>query len=274
MVLTTGRIVIVATLCVCHVDKGASADGHSHGISLWATRAFFNRMDLENNTNFDPYLWEGYLWSPRVTDDLFVAFKELFLKVLRNLDRIPKRVRNHGPQLFIHTAIPPNRHITTDESKGILYNLKPNELGEAAGALQNILVGAGDKSPVLWKETIGPWFKQAWPGRGKDKSKKLSDMLCRMAINSGDAFPDIVHAIEKLILPEEWGLSLRQLMKKENEANLVSRFPDAALILADKLVDDKSHVTGKTLRDFLDTVLKAQPGVKKSAGYKRLLLRI
>lgn len=239
----------------------------------WTARALFNRMNLDDTITFDPYLWEGYLWSPRFTDDLLVAFKELFFKVLANLDCIPERIRNHGPQLFIHMAIPPNRHIDTDEAKGVLYKMEHDELADAAWALKEMLQAAGDKSPALWRETIGPWFDEAWPRRPRDKSQSISEKLAWMAIDAGDAFPDVVSAIKHILTPEEWQSALFHLTKKEEEARIVSRFSGAALTLADKLVGDRPNIMGDTLKTLLDAISRAEPKLKRSAAYKRLALK-
>ena len=239
----------------------------------WTARALFSRMNLDDSITFDPYLWEGYLWSPRFTDDLLIAFKVLFFKVLANFDCIPERIRNHGPQLFIHMAIPPNRHIGTDEAKGVLYKMKHDELADAAWALKDMLQAAGDKSPALWRETIGPWFDEAWPRRPRDRSKSLSEKLAWMAIDAGDAFPDVVRAIKHILTEEEWQSALFHLTKKEEEARIVSRFSGAALILADKLVGDRPNIMGDTLKTLLDAISRAEPKLKRSAAYKRLALK-
>ena len=222
---------------------------------------------------FDPCLWEGYLWSPRFTDDLLVAFQELFFKVLANLDRISDHIRNHGPQLFIHMAIPPNRHIGTDEAKGVLYKMGHDELGDAVWALKDMLQAAGDKSPTLWRESIGPWFDEAWPKRPRDRSQSLSEKLAWMAIDAGDAFPDVVRAVVDFMTQEEWESALFHLMKKEEEIGLVSRFPNAALTLADKLVGDKPNLIGKTLKDLLDAISTADPELRTTAPFGRLALK-
>ena len=239
----------------------------------WTARTFFSRMDLDHTTTFDPHLWEGYLWSPRISDDLLTAFKVLFFKVLANLERIPDRVRNHGSQLFIHIAVPPNRHITTDEAKGILYKMEHDELADAAWTLKDVLQAAGDKSPALWRETIGPWFDAAWPKRPRDRSQSLSEKLGWMAIDAGDAFPDVVRAINGILTEEEWQGALFHLMTKEEETRIVSRFPRAALTLADKLVADRSHLVGDTLKTLLDAISRADPKLKGTASFKRLALK-
>jgi hypothetical protein len=43
-------------------------------------------MDPENEEVFDRYIWEGYLFNPRISEDLLHAIKRLFLKVLSRLE--------------------------------------------------------------------------------------------------------------------------------------------------------------------------------------------
>ena len=106
----------------------------------WTRRALLGRMDVDDSESFDAHLWEGYLWHARWSDDLLVVIKELLFKVLRHLDLIPERIRSHGPQLFIHMAIPPGRGIDRDEAKGVnsvfsmifyagFYSDRPRSLG-------------------------------------------------------------------------------------------------------------------------------------------------
>ena len=139
----------------------------------WTEKALLGRMDLDKAAEFDPYLWEGFLWSPQFSDDLLAAFKDIYFKILNNLGQIPERSRDHAAQLFIHMAIPPNRGITTEEARGVLYSFDSSALSNAAWALRDLLMGAEDKSLVLWRETIGPWFAEAWPKRPMDKSQTL-----------------------------------------------------------------------------------------------------
>lgn len=239
----------------------------------WTARALLSRMDLGNAEDFEPHLWEGYLWHARLSDDLLVVIKDMFFKVLRNLDCIPEGIRSRGPQLFIYMAIPPNRGIDTDKAKAILYNMGPNDLTDAAWVLREMLRAAGDKSRALWRETIGPWFDEAWPKRPEARSQGLSENLAWMAIDAGDAFPDVVRAIEGIMVQEKWESALFHLMKKEEEIGLVSRAPNAALTLADKLVGDKPSLIGNTLKDLLDAISRADPELRTTASFERLALK-
>lgn len=239
----------------------------------WTARAFFSRMDLDNAAAFDPFLWEAYLWSPQFTDDLLGAFKALFFKILGDLKALPDNVRHQGPELFVYMAIPPRRGITTDEAKAVLYKMAPDELAQAASSLRRLLGAAGEKSPNLWRDTIGPWFHQAWPKRPVDRSRDLSQSLASMAVDARDAFPDVVHAVASLILPEEWDFTLHHLMKKEEEGKLVTRFPWPALTLVAQLVSDETRVDGDTLSTLLDAISTAAPELRENDSFKRLALK-
>jgi hypothetical protein len=238
----------------------------------WTARSLLRRMDSRDEGSFEPHLWEGYLWSPRISDDLLAAFKDSFFEILTHLDRIPQDVREHAAQLFIHMAIPPDRGVSTAEAHDILYQLAPDSLADAAWTLRNIVSGANEKSLALWRETIGPWFERAWPKRPHDRSNKLSKNLVWMGIDGGDAFPEIIAAISDLITPEEWQTSLYHLNQKERETRLISRFPQAALLLSDKLVGDRTHVSD-TLRSVLDCIVQAAPELRADIRFQRLLLR-
>ena len=239
----------------------------------WTARALLSRMDLDDSNTFDPHLWEGYLWHARWSNDLLVAIKGLLFKVLGKLDRIPERIRNHGPQLFIQMAIPPDRGIDMDEARGVLHNMGAEYLADVAWALRDMLQAASDKSPALWLEAIGPWFDKAWPKRPQDRSPRLSEQLAWMAIDSGDAFPDVVGTIVAYMTQEEWASALFHLKKKEEETHLVSRFPEAALTLADKLAGDRRHLNDDIMKTLLDAISRAEPKLQERAAFKRLFLK-
>lgn len=240
--------------------------------SEWTSRSLLSRMDLDESETYDPHLWEGFLWNARCSDDLLVVIKEMFFKVLHNLDRIPERIRSHGPQLFIYMAIPPDRGIDSDEARGVLYNFEPEYLADAAWAIKDLLEAAGNKSPVLWRETIGPWFEKAWPKHPQARSPELSEKLAWMAIDAGPAFPDVVHAIKDIMTQEKHQGALFHLKMNEEENGLVSRFPDAALTLVDKLVGENSGTLGDTLSVVLDAISSADPDLQTTSTFERLTL--
>ena len=236
----------------------------------WTRRAFFRRMDRSDKQAFELYLWQGYFWYPQCTADLLAAFKTLFLEILENLDELPESLwRSNGVALFIDLAVPPDRGIRTKEAREVLWNVGIDGLADAARRLRDMLYGAGEKSVVLWRDTVGPWFKTVWPRRIQDKSPELSIALAWMAMDSGDAFPHVVAAIEDILTSEQYNAALSRLMDKKY---LIKRHPDAALTLVSKLVHDGSN--RQYLSELLECIAKADPKLKESDCFRQLADRI
>ncbi len=231
-------------------------------------RTFFRRMDPEDKETFDPYLWEGYLWYAHCSADLLVAFKPLLFKILRHLDCIPEHSRDRAVTLFTYQAVPPDRGISTDEARGVLWILGPDKLVSVAASLRNMLQGAGEKSLALWRDTVEPWFNKVWPRRPSDKSPALSENLAWMAIDAGEAFPSIVNTIQDILTPENEGAALHFLSTEEQDTGLVSRYPQDSLSLIDQLVyDGRDH---EILGGLLNTISAADPTLKETDSFNRL----
>ena len=234
----------------------------------WVEHTFFLRMDPEDEETFDPYLWEGYLWYSRCSADLLEAFKPLLFKILQHLDNIPEHSRDRAVSLFTYLAVPPDRGISTEEAKSVLWELGPDKLTSVAETLRDTLQGADEKSLALWRDSIEPWFDKAWPKRPDDRSLALSESLARMAIDAGEAFPAIVDTIKDILTPESYGASLHFLDQEEQSTRLVSKYPQASLSLIDKLVHNDSN--RKILDRLLKAISKEYPALKETGPFKRL----
>ena len=179
----------------------------------WTKRTFFDRMDPTDEVKFDPFLWEGFFWFSNCPNDLLIAIKELLFKILCDLDRIPKRIRNRAARLFTYFAVPPIYGIDTNEAKNVLWKIGPDKLVDVARALNVMLREADERSLTFWNETLKPWFVEVWPTRPVDRSSNLSEALARMAIESGCAFPFVVEVIKDTLTHEKDGSALYQLRK-------------------------------------------------------------
>lgn len=231
--------------------------------------ALLSRMDSESRDNFEPGLWEGYLWSPRIYDDLLEPLKPIFFRILENLDLISQRVHENATQLFIDISVPPDRGVTTKEAQKVLQDMPSQNLAEAASRLRLILAGAGEKAPILWHETIEPWFKKAWPKHEDAKSRKTSSSLAWMAIETGEAFPDAVITIKDQLKPSRWGDTLHNI----KEANIQKRFPKAVWTLIKHTIGDDTEIAGLELQKILDEISHEWPDVTDDAYFQRLRAR-
>ena len=233
----------------------------------WAKRTFMDRMDPEDENRYDQFLWEGFLWYANCPTDLFVAIKHMLFKILRDLDCIPERSRSRAVELFAYLAVPPNNEVSSKKAKGILLGLNPDKLKSVARVLNDMLQGAGERSPVLWRERIGPWFKSVWPRRRRDKSPELSVSLAQMAIESGNAFPLVVDSIKDVLISEKWNTVLIFLEREEQNFSLVTKHPKASLKLIDKIIHDNSdHARIKQLWNIIS---QADPSLKMPDSIER-----
>ena len=233
----------------------------------WTAQAFFRRMDPDNEATFDSCLWEEYFFFGRWSTDPPEPLRPSLLRVLRDSDLISSEVRQRGIARFIHMAVRPDRGISDSEAKSTLWAVGNDGLISAAKALGDVLRGADEKSVALWRDTIGPWFAAVWPKRTQDRSKDLSRALACMAIDSGDAFPYVVKAIHDVLTPEEYNVALDRLNRN---IELVSRYPEDALALIDKIVGDDDHGNRSILRELLVSISTAEPELREACTYGRL----
>ena len=238
----------------------------------WTQRTFFVRMDPGDQEMFDPYLWEAYFFRVSWTSDLLEAFKASLLGVLSELDLISDRVHSNAISVFVHMAIPVGRGIDPEEAKGVLWQLCPRGLTYAAIALRDILQGADKKSSTLWRDTVGPWFNKVWPKRTRDRSHELSRRLAWMASETDDAFPEAIETIKDVLTREEHSSVLYKLTVKEEDCNLVSRYPYSSLVLIHRVVHDQSDE--RLLRTLLGLISEAQPGLRDNESFQELFERL
>lgn len=235
----------------------------------WTENALLQRMDPANPAEFEAALWEGYFWSPRIHGDLLECLKPMFFRVLEKLDLISEPVRAHAPQFFIVIAVPPDRGVSTREAQDVLQDMPPQHLAKAAWMLKDMLSSAGDKASVLWQETIGPWFTQAWPKHEEAKSVEVSSNLAWIAIEAGDAFPNAVDTVEHMLQPHKWGDILHEL----KESGLHERFPDPAWKLIRHVVGRDTVTAGSNLPEMLDAIAQTNPAIAEDHDFKRLRAR-
>ncbi len=236
----------------------------------WTLSALLRRMDPANKGGFESALWEGYLWSPRIHGDLFECLKPMFFGILENLDLIPESVRAHAPQLFTVVAVSPGREITEEEAQEVLQVMPPRYLAQAAWMLQDMLSGAAEDAPVLWRETIEPWFKIVWPRHKIAKCSEVSSQLAQMAVEAGDAFPDAVKTVSDWLRPTKHGETIHYL----KESGLTGRFPNEAWLLIRSTVDEDTFLSQSELSELLNEIEGASQLLASDEKFQRLRAKV
>ena len=234
----------------------------------WTDGALLSRMGNESRECVvEIGLWEGYFAAKQCSEDLLAAFKNKLLGVLRDLGGLPVGTRARAVHHFIHLAVWDNRDFSRDEARSVFWTWDDTSLAKAAWVIADILRGADDRSDVLWKERIGPWFKHVWRGREQDKTPAVSAALCRIALAVDTTFPDAVEAIKGCLVPRLQDDTLQRISTKK----LATKFPKATATLLDKIIDQGDDANSReTARKLLGEAMEAEPSLRERQEFVTL----
>ena len=234
----------------------------------WTDKALLSRMGSASGGGVSEVgLWEGYFAGRQCSEDLLAAFKQKLIAVLGNLRKLSARARVGAVHLFMHLAIWQDRGISLDDAKSVLWKWDATNLADAAWVIADVLGGAGDKRDVLWTELVGPRFRHIWPGRDQDKTRAVSEALCRIALAVDATFPDVVNTIKDSLVPELEDNTLELL----SDRNLANRFPEATATLLDKIIDKGDDEDSKeTAHKLLQEAMKVEPSLRDRQEFERL----
>lgn len=250
----------------------------------WSKKNLVPLLSREHNPNEWMQMWLGFMWSPRVQPNLYVAIKDSFFDLIEHIDSYAQKFdedrydeAERVAQLLGYLCIPENTRITRQDAKILLNKLNSRLLCEVAFTLKSQLSGAGkDKAAKMWLEQIKPWFIYAWPKKNFAREGNVSDMLASMALNTEEAFPDCVKTLSSYlgkIHPDDRRMLLFRLSDRSDnskESDIPRTYPKATLELLHKLVHERPTWHNEYLRDVLDIISKAEPTLKKSQKYKEL----
>ncbi len=209
--------------------------------------------------------WAGFLWSPRLYRPLLVAFKADLLATAEHYDDLGEHKRQYAPYLTYVALNRPDEYSWADLEVAF-RNLPGYALADSARALVQALEGAGDRRDEYWRNRVKPFWQSAWPKSLDLISAPIAEQLARLCVAAIDEFPDVVAAVEDWLVPLEHPHYLLGLL---DESGLCARFPDAALQLLRKIVDDQSQIHG-SLTECIEEVSQAKPALRGSPEFRRL----
>lgn len=250
----------------------------------WTKKNLVPLLSQKYNPNEWMQMWVGFMWSPRVQPNLYIAIKDSFFDLIEHIDSFTQKFdKDRGEeakrvaQVLGYLCIPENTRVTRQDAKLLLSKLNSTLLCEVAFTLKSQLKGAGeDKAAQVWLEQIKPWFIFAWPKKNFAKEGNVSAKLASMALNTGDAFPDCVQTLSSYlgkIHPEDRNGLLFRLSDKSDksiESQIPRTYPKDTLELLHKLVHERPTWHNEYLKDVLNMIITTEPTLKKSQKYKDL----
>ncbi|MEO5333382.1 MAG: hypothetical protein H7839_15320, partial [Magnetococcus sp. YQC-5] len=210
--------------------------------------------------------WEGFLWSPRLYQPLFEAFKNNFLATAHHYAELGKHGRKYATTLT-YVALDPADTFTVDELRQAISALPPAGLLESAQALVNALKGAGKQRQEYWKNRIHPFWRNHWPKNLQLVSEGISEQFARLVIETQDAFPKALETVEKWLRPIKHP---HYVVHRLHESGLCRQYPQGALTLLGAIINDQPWAP-RELGDCLDAILKTWPDAYQDDRFKRLI---
>lgn len=122
----------------------------------------------------------------------------------------------------------------------------------------------------LWREEIGPLFREIWPKDAACRDASISHNLILMALECDEAFSDAVDAIVDFLVPHDVFSIESPLLLEERHQGLEERHPRGFLKLMNAIVDPAYAQPPRDLGEVLARCIAADPGLAKEPEYQRL----
>jgi hypothetical protein len=125
-----------------------------------------------------------------------------------------------------------------------------------------------------WRKFGRPFIEEMWPQENQLQTPETTDGLVRVAEAAGDDFPTAVGAILPFLRPVEYPdmFIFRERRPRggtEGEP-LSKRWPQASLLVADKIIAEQLRSVPYELQQFLQDIAEADPSLQGSRAWRRL----
>lgn len=250
----TARVLLASRLLLLHTLDAS-----------WVETTLIRRFDWDASEEAAA-VWQGFLWQPRRSPELWSALKPSFLKAAGHTPELGARAEQFYC-LVAAICIDRPGWISDDEAQDILRSVGASGRATVAMQIWRLLEGAGERGEALWTDRVGPWLSRAWPKDRDFVESNTAEYLALAAIASSGAFPSAVATLERMLTPLEQYFSVADALRKSAHPEA---FPEATLKLLSLTVPVQSPWAHAELREVLNRAAQAQPALRNSPQYRAL----
>ena len=239
------------------------------------------RMNWNESPREACALWEGFLWTPTFSYDLWDALKDNFLTAVPHASDL-----GMSGESFAHVfafVLTENPKTLSDRQIRTAFNeFNPDHLADIGQRFRMTLEAKGIDKNDVWANRIAPWIEY-WPNtRGKitPQTSKALSMLIVVAENAADDAFDKIDRRGLLIEVEFPGHIFRKLLQYsecDNEGNggydILKESAVTVVRFLDKIVPQNPACDSEDLGKILDILYK-QPAISQMPEMVNLLNRI
>ena len=265
----------------------APGEGADHAVCIAANRLrWLDYIDPEwVRTTIAPWFdlehpaseaaWNGFLYDNRLSKpELFSLIKSDFLAA------IVRAVRwNWDDQLLqrLHESLVlgcfwhqnNDAYITFEEARQALQKTNASGRSHSLWFFTRIV----DENHA-WRRFGKPFLEKAWPKESRFQTEQTSRQLVEIAERAGDFFPEVVRTIlPYLVRIFQDGDVLLNGLAERNDGEvdgLPTRFPDATLMLIDKIIPDDPDRMPYDLDLLTEMIAEANPILRQDSRWRRL----
>ena len=159
-------------------------------------------------------------------------------------------------------------YITFEETRQVLQNT--NDSGRAHSLwFFTRIVGEND----AWRRFGKPFLERDWPKESRFQTEQTSQHLVELAERVGDFFPEVVQTIRPYLVPISQNVGFVYSLVRQNDdetGGLPTRFPDATLVLIDKIIPDDPDQVPYDLDSLIEMIAEAEPSLRQDSRWRRL----
>jgi hypothetical protein len=214
------------------------------------------------------YLWEGYLWMPRIAADLLIDFRDDYLLAIKNASLL-RSGKEHLFQLTTIILLQFPDSFTRNEKMGILKDIGSEGRAVVADFLLESYKdnGVKDDNVAFWKNRIEPLLKQFWPKDSESISSATSRNLALLSIQSKEKFPDAVDTVTPIIGPVT---DIYTVIRDLKKSDLPTQFPIDVVRLLGLVFTESCQYPTEDFRELLNILNNTDSSVSRNPVFQRI----
>lgn len=231
----------------------------------WTRTSLLPRFDWELSSEIAASCWEGYLWVPRIDEQLFREMSSSFAAAAEHYDQLGKHHQQFA-SLLVWTMM---EVADVQEAKVLskaLNLLPPLGLAHAADTLSQAIVQRKETLDDYLVHRVRRVYPGPWPKSAISRSTDEARAIALFCVRTGEQFPTWVRDSRPFLQPFR---DIHLVVTELHQSGLCTRFPDSALELLLQFVPDVPY-PADDLSKCLTEIKKKQPKVMRQKRFHRL----
>jgi len=253
--MLAGKIILASRLLYFHsIDPG------------W-TRARLLPLFDWGQSESAAHVWQGYLWSARISPDLATDLREELIESVNHADELGDQAAPRLFQLIVSICLEYPNLYKAQEQHDVLVAMKSEGLTRIAELFWITLKDDPDSADSYWANRIRPFMKRAWPKAAALISGKTSHFLSLMLIELSDSFSEGIDSIMPLLGPSD---DLSFLLRRLKDKQLPDVQPRQVLLLLAAVFAPSDTNPSPDFRAILDQLVIADAGIAEEHAYRKM----